>query len=102
MSNQINKPTAKNYDAGDMYDLASLAECDLDWMSTAITDIRLRLAKLKADLTERDVNAQYSFHMLEKVLEMYEYLAEDRARCHQKQAEVYLKEWQGNEKAVSP
>ena len=94
MSNQIKKPTVKTHDVGDMLDLATLAECDMDWMYTALVDVRLRVAKLKEELTARDVNAQYHFHMLEKVLEMYEYVAEDRTRCHEQRAEAYKKEWE--------
>ena len=93
MPNQINSTnTPKKYDAGDMLDLATLAECDMDWMYTALVDVRLRVARIKEELTARDVNAQYHFHTLEKVLEMYEYIAEDRTRCHEQQAEAYKEE----------
>ena len=95
MPNQINSTnTPTKYDAGDMHDLASLAACDMDWMYTALVDVRLRVARIKQELTARDVNAQYHFHTLEKVLEMYEYIAEDRTRCHEQQAEAYKEEWE--------
>ena len=48
MSNQINSTnTPKKYDAGDMHDLASLAESDMNWMCTAISHIRKEVMKLK-------------------------------------------------------
>jgi hypothetical protein len=48
MSTQ-NKPqnTPKTYDAGDMLDAYSLAECDMQWMSVAITDIKNESKSLK-------------------------------------------------------
>lgn len=91
----------KTYDAGDMHNLASLAENDLDWMSTAITDIRIRIAKIKDDLTARDVDAQYHFHTLERVLSMYEYLAEDRARCYDENSKKYKTEWESSKQKAS-
>lgn len=91
MPNQIKKPLPKTHDVRDMLNLSALAECDMDWMFTALTDVRLRVARIKEELTKRDVNAQYHFHTLEKVLEMYEYIAEDRARYHEQQTEAYQK-----------
>ena len=47
MPNQNNSTnTPKKYDAGDMYDLASLAESDMNWMCTAISHIRTEVVKL--------------------------------------------------------
>jgi hypothetical protein len=41
MPNQINSTnTPKKYDAGDMHDIQSLAEYDMNWMQTAIDRIR--------------------------------------------------------------
>lgn len=91
----------KTYDAGDMHNLASLAESDLDWMSTAITDIRIRITKIKDDLTARDIDAQYHFHTLERVLGMYEYLAEDRARCYEGHSKEYKTEWESSKQKAS-
>lgn len=102
MPNQINSNnTPETYNAGDLTDAYSLAECDLQWMSTAITDARIRVKKLKAELTELNASAEYYFYGLEQVLEMYEYLADDRRHYHAKEAEAYKVKWEANKKAVT-
>lgn len=94
MSNQINSTnTPKKYDAGDMYDLASLAESDMNWMHTAMERVRRDFIKLSVDLQQQGVHSCY-FDELKTALEMYEYLAEDRHRNHAKGAERYEQEWE--------
>ena len=89
MPNQ-NNSIPKNYDAGDMYDLASMAECDMQWMSVAITDIKKRIKELRKDL---GIDAT-GFYALDNILNMYEFVAESRLTCHQEEVERYSKEWE--------
>ena len=93
MSNQ-NNSIPKKYDAGDLADAYSIAENDMQWMFTAITDARIRVKKLKSELTALNASAEYYFYGLEQVLEMYEYLAENRLNHHVGEAERYSKEWE--------
>ena len=102
MPNQINsKNMPKIITVNDLYNLATLANCDMDWMQVAIEDIRLRVAGIKEDLAKRPPDAEYYFHTLEEVLEMYVYLADNRCRDYAEQAEVYKAEWEANKKAVT-
>lgn len=94
MSNQIKKPTVKTHDVGDMLDLATLAECDMNWMYTAISHIRKEVMKLNKLAESGKEVSQYHFSELVTHLEMYEYIAEDRTRCHEQRAEAYKKEWE--------
>ena len=73
--------------ADDFYSLATLANCDMDWMQVAIADTKLRVAKIKEDLIKHYPGAEYHFYALEKVLEMYSYLAEDRTRYYEEEVE---------------
>ena len=94
MSNQINSTnTPTKYDAGDMHDLASLAEYDMNWMQIAINRIRCDFIKLRKDLQQQGVHSVY-FDELQTFLEMYSYLAEERHSCHAEMSEQYEKEWQ--------
>ena len=100
MSNQINSTnTPTKYDAGDMHDLASLAEYDMNWMQIAINRIRCDFIKLRKDLQQQGVHSVY-FDELQTFLEMYSYLAEERHSRHAKMSEQYEKEWksQGGDK----
>ena len=82
MPNQINSTnTPKKYDAGDMHDLASLAEYDMNWMQIAINRIRCDFIKLRKDLQQQGVHSVY-FDELQTFLEMYSYLAEERHSYH--------------------
>ena len=94
MPNQIKKPLPKTYDAGDMHDLASLAESDMGWMSTAIGHIRKEIIRLNKLAEGGKEVTQYHFSELITHLDMYEYLAEDRHRNHAKEAEAYRAEWE--------
>ena len=95
MSNQINSNnTPKTYDAGDMHDLASLAECDMGWMSTAITHVKKEIKRIHGLAKNGEVISQYHFSELITHLDMYEYLADDRRHHHAKEAEAYEAEWE--------
>lgn len=102
MPNQINsKNTPKTYDAGDMHDLASLAECDMDWMSTAIAHVRKEIKRIHGLAQNGEIISQYHFSELIVHLDMYEYLADDRRHHHAEEAERYSKEWEADKKAVA-
>ena len=98
MSTQ-NKPqnTPETYTTGDMLDAYSLAECDMQWMSVAITDIKKRIKELKNDL---GINAT-GFYALEHVVDMYQYIAENRLSHYSNETEAYEAEWDANKKAVT-
>ena len=99
MSNQINSTnTPEKYDAGDMVDAYSLAECDMQWMSVAITDIRKRLKEIKSELGNNNV---LGFYDLEHVVDMYQYIAENRLHHYSDEAEAYQAEWEADKKAVT-
>lgn len=94
-SNQLNTDTS--FSLSDAYDISSLAASDLKWMNVALSDIRARISKLKKDLTERDSNNQYDFYVIEKMLCMYEYLAEERLHHHEQESErLKALFWQAN------
>lgn len=94
MPNQINsKNPPKTYDAGDMYDIQSLAEYDMNWMHTAIDRVRRDFLNLSKNLQQQGIHSCY-FDELKTVLDMYSYLAEDRHRNHAKGAEAYKAEWE--------
>ena len=102
MPNQINSNnTPKTYDAGDLNDAYALAECDMQWMSTAITHVKKEIKRIHALAENGEVISQYHFSELITHLDMYEYLADDRRHHHAKEAEAYNTEWEANKKAVS-
>lgn len=99
MPTQINsKNTPKTYDAGDLNDAYSLAECDMQWMSTAISHVRKEIRRLNKLAEDGEEVTQYHFSELITHLDMYEYIADDRQRYHADQAEAYeaeLKKMEG-------
>lgn len=94
-NNSQNKP--KTYTTGDMVDAYSLAECDMQWMSVAITDIKKRLKEIKSKLDNTNVIGLYD---LEHVVDMYQYIAECRLHHYSGEAEAYQAEWGADKKAV--
>lgn len=99
MSTQINsKNTPKTYDAGDMVDAYSLAECDMQWMSVAITDIKKRLKDIKKEAGHQNI---IGFHALENIVDMYQYIAENRLSHYSNETEAYEAEWKADKKAVT-
>lgn len=92
------KNTPNTYDSGDMADAYLLAENDMQWMSVALADIKKRLKDLKTELRVEHVRGLFAF---EHVLDMYEYLAEERLSSHSSMAEKYQAEWEEDKKAVT-
>lgn len=92
------KNTSNTYDSGDMADAYLLAENDMQWMSVALADIKKRLKDLKTELRVEHVRGLFAF---EHVLDMYEYLAEERLSSHSSMAEKYQAEWEEDKKAVT-
>ena len=89
MPNQINSTnTPKKYDAGDMHDIQSLAENDMNWMQTAIDRVHRDFIKLSVDLQQQGIHSCYFD------------LAEERHSYHAETAKQYEKEWksQGGDK----
>ena len=86
--------TPKKYDAGDMHDIQSLAEYDMNWMHTAIDRIRRDFIDLSKKLQKQGVHQIY-FDDLRTVLDMYSYLAEERHAYHAEMAKQYEEEWKG-------
>ena len=82
----------KKYDAVDMCDLALLAQSDLNWLTIALTDVRKRVNELKEEFIEKNPINHHYFMTLEKILEMYEFIAEEREQDHARLAEKYEKE----------
>ena len=99
MSTQ-NKPQnmPETYTTVDMLDAYSLAECDMQWMSVAITDIKKRLKEIKSKLDNTNVIGLYD---LEHVVDMYQYIAENRLHHYSGEAEAYQAELDANKKAVT-
>ena len=100
MPNQINKSIPKNYNAGDMLDAYSFAESDMQWMSVAITDIKARLTEINKQL-DADKVSVLGMHQFKHILDMYEYIVEERQHFHSAEAEQYRAEWEANKKAVA-
>ena len=100
MPNQFNS-IPKNYNSGDMADVYSLAECDMRWMSTAITHVNKEIKRLHTLAVNGEILSQYHLSELITQLDMYEYLADDRRYYHAKEAEAYKVEWEANKKAVA-
>ena len=99
MPTQINsKNTLKTYDAREMADAYSLAESDMRWMSVAITDIKKRLKDIKKEAGHQNI---IGFHALENIVDMYQYIAENRLSHYSNETEAYEAEWKADKKAVT-
>ena len=95
MPNQNNSTnTPKKYDAGDMHDIQSLAEHDMNWMHTAIDRTRRDFIDLSKKLQKQGVHSCY-FDELKTTLEMYSYLAEERHNYHAEMSDQPAPEWKG-------
>lgn len=77
MPNQ-NQSILQERHLSEMYDAATLAQCDMDWMNTALIDVKTKVTQLKKDLALKNPHIEYYFHSLEKILEIYSYVAENR------------------------
>jgi len=72
----------------------------MQWMSVAISDIKTRLNDLKAELGV-NTDSTHSLFAFEHLLDMYEYLAEERLSNQSSMAEKYQAEWEEDKKAVT-
>ncbi len=96
MPNQINsKNTPKTYDSGDMYDIESLAQYDMNWMQTALERVRRDFIRLSEQLQKNNGVDSIYFDELKTALDMYSYLAEERHAYHAETAKQYEIEWKG-------
>lgn len=77
MPNQ-NQSILQERHLSEMYDAATLAQCDMDWMNTALMDVKTKVTQLKKDLALKNPHIESYFHSLEKILEIYSYVAENR------------------------
>lgn len=91
MPNQINS-ISKFEAIADMHDLATLAECDMQWMSTAISHIRKEVKRLNKLAEDGEEVTQYHFAGLIHHIDMYEYLADTRLSYHASEAGRYSEE----------
>ena len=91
MPTQINS-ISKFEAIAEMHDLATLAECDMQWMNTAISHIRKELKRLNKLAEDGKENTQYHFTDLIHHMDMYEYLAEARLSYHEIEAKRYSDE----------
>jgi hypothetical protein len=89
-----NNSIFKNYDAGDMHDIASMSECDMQWMNTAISHIRREIIKLNKSVKAGEKVTQHHLIDLIHHVDMYKYLADNRLAYHVEEAERYSKEWE--------
>ena len=100
MSNQSNSMqdiSVKVYSVKDMHDLASLAECDMQWMNTAIEHVKKELKKL----LDECVVPGHQLSDLMTHLDMYEYIALSRLGHYSDKAMEYGAEIDANKKAES-
>lgn len=81
MSKQDLTQIAKTYTASDLYDAHSLAENDLIWMATALESLCKEIKRVKTHMIEAG-NYYDQLGQLEKLADMYSYLADDRCNCH--------------------
>ena len=104
MSEQIHSKknvSVKAYGSRDMCDLASLAECDMQWMSTALEHVKKEISRLNG---LSDSIGMLSGHHLSELLihlDMYEYVASNRLSHYSEKMGIYEAEVEENKKAVS-
>lgn len=91
MNNPIKN--SKTYSSGEMFDTQSLATADMNWMRTALEELRHKIIKLKKRLSEQYGLNEIYFDEIETLSSMYSYLAEERHRHHAEMSEIYEKEW---------
>lgn len=100
MSNQSNSMqdiSVKVYSVKDMHDLASLAECDMQWMNIAIEHVKKELKKL----LDECVVPGHQLSELMTHLDMYEYIALSRLSHYSDKTMGYGAEIGTNKKAES-
>lgn len=77
-------------------DIYALAECDMEWMSVTIADLKKRIAKVKED----SGLGGSVFYELERILDMYQYIVENRLSHYSDKVLKHESELEGNKKAV--
>lgn len=81
MSKKDLTQVARKYTASDLYDAHSLAESDLSWMATALESLRKEIKRVKTHMIETG-HYYDQLGQLEKLADMYSYLADDRCNTH--------------------
>ena len=82
----------KQYDSSDLMDVNSLAECDLQWASMCIVDLKNELIRLQEkSKTEKYFCSIHFDHVIEKA-KMFEYLIDDRRNYHDLEKERLTEE----------
>ena len=88
----------KTYDAGYLWDAHSIAESDLTWCDTAISDLRVKFKDHKDYMIKAYGAHETHFAQIETFLEMYEHLIDDRLKYHKGEAASYKAEFRGDDK----
>ncbi|MEB3766377.1 hypothetical protein [Acinetobacter sp. MD2] len=96
MPNSNQTTAIQTYNTTDMVDAYSLAECDMRWMSVAISDIKKRLQELNNELGHKSIVGLYA---LEHTVDMYQYIAENRLNYYMGETEAYEAELNGHKKS---
>ena len=100
MPKTINSPviqpviSGNRYDAMDMLDAHSLAESDLSWSVTALSDISRRFRDLKQTIQASHQVHDLYFDELKEFIHMYEYMVESRWNYHKDQAGHFKAEYE--------
>lgn len=101
MSNQINsKNTHKTYDANDLHFAYAVAHESMEWLSVLISQARLETKQLQERLAEQGIHTS-SFYNLQKLLDLTEFLVEERVSHFEHVQNYYIEELENNKKAVT-
>ena len=100
MPKTINSPviqpviSGNRYDAMDMLDAHSLAESDLSWSLTAITDIGRKFRDIKKNIQANHQVHDLYFDELKEFIDMYGHLIETRWNYHKDQTAHFKAEYE--------
>jgi hypothetical protein len=103
MSNSKNnvQNTPKSYDAGDMADVYS-ESCEFtEWLSALITQVKKEKDQIKVKLSTHYNVDSCCFHTLDKLLDLSEFMADDRVATLERLHQEHNQEWEANKKAVT-
>ena len=89
--NALPQPT---YNASHLEDAYGIAESDLSWSVTALSDLNYKFRQLKTNIQNAHHVSDAYFEDMQEFLHMYEYLIESRHSYHQAQAKQYQQEWE--------
>ena len=89
--NALPQPT---YNASHLEDAYGIAESDLSWSVTALSDLNYKFRQLKTNIQNAHHVSDAYFEDMQEFLHMYEYLIQSRHSYHQAQAKHYQQEWQ--------